>query len=513
MDLAQLLDRFAGWTFFFIFGLVILSAFLANWLAPHARKYMHRALWLFAFYALGKGIAVFLGKAHAFAWASRFQFGADLFEAFTVVALVGFVIFDLILPRLRVEIVRINSDIAVGLTYVVTTIAVARSAGMDPSSVLATSAIVSAVLALSLQATLGNILGGVALQLDRSIHVGDFIQIENGRQARVKEIRWRHTVLEMLNGDTIIMPNASLLAQSIILLGKREDAPLKRRIPVYFNVDFRYAPQTVIQVVTEALRASPIANVAADPAPAALCLDLAHDARASFAYYAARYWLTDLTQEDPTSSLVRARIHAALRRHGIPLARPAQTVFPLTDDTEKDKNDRAHERRVAAVNAVELFHGLTAEERMSVVDRLHFTPFCAGETITRQGAQAHWLYLLTTGKVEIRMQGHEGVSRAVSTIEGPNFFGEMGLMTGEARTADVVAVTDVDCYKLERAGFEEILKHRPEVAEGMSKTMARRRVELIAARDGLDHAAKTARVLSEQERILGKIRDFFGLSE
>jgi hypothetical protein len=51
-------------------------------------------------------------------------------------------------------------------------------------------------------------------------------------------------------------------------------------------------------------------------------MDLAKDTRDSFAYYAARYWLTDLAVDDPTSSAVRARIYAALRRASIPLARP-----------------------------------------------------------------------------------------------------------------------------------------------------------------------------------------------
>jgi len=369
------------------------------------------------------------------------------------------------------------------------------------------------VLALSLQATLGNILGGVALQLDGSIHVRDFIQLENGRQGKVKAIRWRHTVVEMSNGDTIIVPNASLLAQNIVLLGKRENAPLQRRVSVFFNVDFRHAPQTVIQVVTEALNATPIVNVAIDPKPAAICLELAHDLRQSYAYYAARYWLTDLSNEETTSSVVRSRIHAALRRQGIPLAHPVQTSFTLTDETATDKNARSHERRLAAVQAVDLFHGLTDEEHLAIAGRLRFTPFAAGETITRQGAIAHHLYLLTSGQVQIRMRTDEGEPYVVGTVSAADFFGEMGLMTGEARTADVVAVTDVDCYKLDRSGFEEVLQRRPEVAEGMSQTMARRRVGLISARDGLDHATKHARELSEQERILLKIRHFFGILE
>ncbi|WP_394849364.1 mechanosensitive ion channel family protein [Pendulispora brunnea] len=501
-----------SWSFVPIGAVVVLVAYIVNRFAPQSRKLMRRTLALYGVFVLLYGIAVLLTKAGFTTWGPRFQIGADLFEAFTMVALAGFVVFDFLLPRMKVDLVSITSDIILGIAYVVTTIGVAHEAGMDPASVLGASALVSAVVALSLQATLGNILGGVALQLDGSIHVGDAITLENGRSGQVKEIRWRHTVLETKEWDTIIVPNASLLAQNITILGKRENEPLQRRVSVFFHVDFRFPPQRVMRVVEEAITATPIPDVAASPKPSVVCVDLARPGGDSFAYYSARYWLTDLGADESTASQVRARIHAALRRNAIPLARPAQTVFLTTEDNAVEKTARARSRRLDAVRAMELFHGLTEEEQSAVADRLHFTPYAAGETITRQGNTAHWLYLVTQGRVEIRTHA-DGVSHAVATVDGPDFFGEMALMTGEMRTADIVAVTDVECYRLDRGAFEDILQKRPEVAEGMSQTMARRRVALGASREGLDHATKREREAREQQRILSKIRDFFGLSE
>src|SRR6202011_2060773 len=103
-------------------------------------------------------------------------------------------------------------------------------------------------------------------------------------------------------------------------------------------------------------------------------------------------------------------------------------------------------------------------------------------------------------------------TRAVATIEAPSFFGEMGLMTGEPRTADVVALTAVECYRLDKPGLQRILEERPEVAEQFSKTLAKRRVELAKALDGLDEEAGRARMATEQIRILDRIQEFFGLA-
>jgi len=70
----------------------------------------------------------------------------------------------------------------VGIAYLAATMLILIDEGFNPSSVLGASAVASAILVVSLQSTLGNILGGLAIQVDGSIHTGDWIQLENGRQ-------------------------------------------------------------------------------------------------------------------------------------------------------------------------------------------------------------------------------------------------------------------------------------------------------------------------------------------
>ena len=99
----------------------------------------------------------------------------------------------------------------------------------------------------------------------------------------------------------------------------------------------------------------------------------------------------------------------------------------------------------------------------------------------------------------------------VAQITAPDIFGAMGLVTGEPRSADVVAVTDVECFRLPKESFEKVLLARPEIAHGLSDRIAKRQVELLAARDGLDAASQKSKQLSEAERIKRQITKFFGL--
>jgi small-conductance mechanosensitive channel len=510
-----LIDWLERWGFAALGAALVLVAALTNRFAPAKRKRIRRALFLYIFFVslLAAGqVLEHIPTPSIAAWGEYTQLLAGVLAAYTSVELVGLVLFDLLLPALGVGLVTITSDVVVGVAYVLATIGVLRAAGVSASSVVTTSAVVSGVLALSLQTTLGNILGGVALQLDGSIHVGDWVALADGNQGKVVAIRWRHTVVETRNWDTIIVPNANLLTQNITILGKRVGKPIQHRMWVYFNVDHRFAPSRVIDAVRTALALAPIEGVADDPKPSVICYDFAKDGRDSFGYYAVRYWLTDLPNDDPTSSRVRSRIFTALRRVGIPLAQPTQTLFLAREERDKERSRRHHEKGMVALEHVELFHSLTVDERNSVVDHLEFAPYTAGETVTRQGAVAHWLYILCSGTVEIRRRLDEAaLAKAVATIDAPGFFGEMGMLTGEARRADVVAITDVECYRLDKTGLEQVLHQRPEIAEEISRTLAKRDLQLATVLEGLDEEARKARMVHAESNMLAKVQEFFGL--
>jgi small-conductance mechanosensitive channel/CRP-like cAMP-binding protein len=511
-DFSQLVT--GRWAFAILGAAIVLVAFLVNRFAPSKRRKIRRAVILYGLYLLTLAMSEAVSALHEPAWAMRYlPVAVTLLVAFIVINLGALLVFDLALPLIGIELVSITSDLLIFLAYLVATAGSLNAAGMDTSHVVAGTALLGTIITFSMQSTLGNVVGGIALQVDGSIHVGDWIQLDNGKQGLVKEIRWRHTVVETRDWDTIIVPNASLLAGNITILGKRVGKPVQHRMWVYFNVDFRFAPTQVIETVETALRSTPIEGVAADPPPNCIAYDFAKDTRDSFAYYAVRYWLTDLAADDPTSSRVRVRLYAALKRAGIPLALPARALFLKQSGDETTKDQHWREKRFSVLEGLELFKALTEKEREQLCEHLIHAPFAKGEIVTKQGAVAHWLYILMKGTVDIVAHTDDGRSRRVATLEGPSFFGEMGLMTGEPRANDVVAMTDVECWRLDKEGFQSIIRARPEIAAAMSKTMAQRRVELEAVRDGLDEEAKSKRMISEERALLERIERFFGLGD
>jgi small-conductance mechanosensitive channel/CRP-like cAMP-binding protein len=493
---------------------VVFTAFLINRYAPRKRKHVRRAVILALFYLATFVAMLTLSALHVEGPAHVTREITELIGVISVVSLAALTVFDLALPAIGIDAAPILTDIVVGIGYLAAGVVTMRRAGFDFSGIVATSALLTTITAFSLQGTLSNVVGGVALQVDDSIKVGDWVQLESGKSGRVREIRWRYTVIETRDWDTLIVPNATLLSSTILILGKREGEPLQHRMWVYFNVDFRFSPADVIRAVNEALQAAAIEGVAATPAPHAIVMDFAKDNRDSFAYYAVRYWLTDLARDDPTSSRVRERIFTALKRAGIPLAVPAAHLWVEADNAEHRDRKKASElaKRLKALGAVDLFDKLRAEEMTAIAEGLRYALFAPGEPMTRQGAVAHWLYIVVDGTAEVRIHV-EGQEKVVAKIEAPGFFGEMGLMTGEPRTATVVAVSEVECYRLDKAAFHRIITERPELAKEISELLAHRRVELHAVKEGLDAEAKAKRLAAENVRILATVQRFFGLSD
>jgi small-conductance mechanosensitive channel/CRP-like cAMP-binding protein len=499
---------FAG----FALAVVVVAGFLRLMpLAP--RRRLRRSVILLGFYAATLVLGPVLRLAHAPGAVAGVAVASQLLQLLLVINLAAIAIFDLLLRAARFDYPDILHDVVVGAAYLVAFGFLMHHAGVNLTSIVATSAVVTAVIGLSLQATLGNVVGGISLQLDDSINEGDWVELESKTQGQIKKIRWRHTVIETRDWDTLIVPNGQLMTQAIKVLGKREGKALQHRMWVYFNVDFRFAPGDIVRVVNEALQAAPIEGVANDPKAHCICYDLARDNRDSFAYYAVRYWLTDLARDDPTSSLVRERIYAALKRANFPLAIPAKAVFVSQDDTQhrEQKQQKELDMRIKALAAIDLFGNLSPDEQRTLATSARLAPFAPREVITRQGAQAHWLYVLLKGRAAVRVATEDGDERQVAILEAPSFFGEMALMTGQPREATVIADSDVECLRVDRNDFEGIIKSRPEMAQEISEVLAKRRVELAAVREGLDSEAKSRRLNSERNRIFHAIRDFFAL--
>ena len=494
-----------------VFIVVVLMSMALLHSMRDERRTLFNTLGFFLFSVAGQYLAALvIGLGHQ-------EIGASLHEAFivaeglAVIRLSGLFLYQVALPLIRLNPASIVEDMLVIAGYLLWGMYRLHEHGVELSSLITTSAVITAVIAFSMQDTLGNILGGIALQLDNSIKKDDWVKVDDV-VGRIVDIRWRSTTVETRNWETVVIPNSVLMKNKFLVLGRREGEPVQWRRWVWFNIDYKVTPSQVIRVVEEAVRQADIRGVSEAPAPNCVMMDFAE----STGRYALRYWLTDLAKDDPTDSAVRTHIFAALQRAGLKPAWPKQTVH-LIKESEKLAAQR-HEgyiaERIGLLKPLDLFAQLNEEELRLVAERLVYAPFARGDVITQQGAVAHWLYILTEGEAEVVLEVEGQPRRVVGEITAGgsgSFFGEMGLLTGEPRTATVLAARDTLCYRLDKSAFEDIIHARPVIAEEISQIMAERRSGLDSARHDLDEAAQQAELARHQGEVLAKIKEFFRL--
>lgn len=492
--------------------IVILGISAVVWLASRCQRvHIHAVLVLYAialFLMVTSAIPAALGMETA---TKTLHAAGLLLVGFALVKLASILLFDFILCVTPLSPPQVLRDLLVAAGYTGVGLWLLSRNGVTLSSIVATSAVATGLIVFSLQESLANILGGLVLQIDETLSVGDWIKIDQ-TSGKVKEITWRHVAIESRNWDTIIIPNSVIIKSQVLIQGQRSGQPIQERRWVYFNVDFRMPPTEVIRVATDALIYAPVEGSAVDPPPNVVLMGF----KESYCSYAARYWLTDLAKDDPTDSLVRCRIYFALQRAGIPLSVPALTTFVETKDQERAKlhHEREISERLTALDLarVELFREMNDEERRKLAERLRFAPFMKGELMTRQGAEAHWLYILIKGSGEVIVSTEGGVHKTVAVLHAGDFFGEMSMLTGEPRSASLKALEDAECYRLDRQSFADILRGRPEIASYLSQLLARRKVEIEAIRHDLDAEARAELMKHQQQSIFDKIHALFGLA-
>jgi small-conductance mechanosensitive channel len=462
-------------------------------------------LWLFLVGIGGEAAASLIWALNFVDAAGTVHSISRFVASIALIRLCGFGVFRLLLPLARRYPPRIVEDLAIVVVYVVYGFAQLRGAGLDLSSIVTTSAILTAVVAFAMQDTLGNVLAGVAVQLDNSVRIGDWIKVDNV-SGRIRDIRWRSTLIETRDWETVVVPNSMLMKARVEILGAREGSPLQWRRTLTFMVDPGVPPARVIAIVDDEMRELSIPNVARTPAPTCVLKGFEE----GNLLYNLRYFLTEMLEDDLTDSMVRVHLFASLQRAGIRVAEPQRTVHGVARDQAHADNVRRREltRRLHALANVPPFTTLPEDAKADIAERLQYAPFARGDVITKQGNKAHWLYILAFGEAEVLYEPPGGAPQVIGSVHAGQFFGEMALLTGDTRAATVVAKTDVECYRLDRASFQELLLARPEIENEIRRVIGGRKGDLDSARQAFTEAPPA---VDAEPRLVSRIRRFFGM--
>ncbi len=149
----------------------------------------------------------------------------------------------------------------------------------------------------------------------------------------------------------------------------------------------------------------------------------------------------------------------------------------------------------AFLKQVPVFQGLSQESAARLAQETLDKRYSAGTLIVRRGTPGDCMYLLVEGKVQVPVFDQEGRQLFVAQLGPKQIFGEMALLTGEARSADVIAVTDCQCVIFPRDAVDRLIRQHADVAQFLTAILGERLV-----RSGTIRHVGKYRLLSEAGR-------------
>jgi len=501
----QFLLRDIGWLIF-IYGLSLISLIFLGHYHGHFKRGLSR--YHITFFSC---VLIDLGSRLLF---SKYEFVRGIWQlcflvyGISIIALCSRVLFALIVLAFKSPIQSIVQDVFIVCASLVFIFIRMRHMGVDLASLVTTSAVLTATIGLALKDVLSNILGGLTLQIEHTLKIGEWIKLDK-HSGKVIQVNWRHTLIETIDKETIVIPNQLITNSVIVVLGQKHLGQKYYKQTITFAVDYRFSPMRVIDTVETALRSASILHVAKSPKPRCFFQQY----QDNIGRYELIYSSTQLEDSERIASHVRAHLYFALKRAEMDIILPVSHSFLLEEKKQEQQRQYQLELhlRLQTLQRIELFKSLNETEYRLLAERLKLTPFLKGDTITKQGSITHWLYLIIQGQANVYLEGQEGSQKQVALLKEGDFFGEMSLLTGAPRRATVVAHTDIECFRLDKESFLDIVKSRPELAEALARVLAKRTTELASAQQDLNSEEKTKRMNHAERDFLDKIRDFFHL--
>jgi CRP-like cAMP-binding protein len=224
---------------------------------------------------------------------------------------------------------------------------------------------------------------------------------------------------------------------------------------------------------------------------------------ASAINYRARFWVDDYERDEGARDQVRTAIYYAFGRRGIDIPWPIQVQYER-EWPEADARTRQRDRE-SMIAGVDLFSSLTQEQRAAIAAATTTKVFGDAETIVRQDDPGHSMYVVCSGRASVVLEPQR---TEVAVIERGGYFGEMSLLTGEPRTATVLAQGDVIVLELDSDVFRKFGADNPAAVEQIAVAAMTRREEL----DQVRAAARGSAVAEAPATFISRMKRFLGLT-
>jgi small-conductance mechanosensitive channel/CRP-like cAMP-binding protein len=404
-------------------------------------------------------------------------------------------------PLLLMQITNVLILASVGLTMAATLFKIPLTGA------IATSSVIALIVGFAVKSIISDTFSGIALNLDRGFGIGDFVQIVSrgypGRtMGRVTEINWRSTYVLTPENSVLVIPN-TLMSESMVLNLSKPDSVGEFEMIV--SLDFEISAERALRVLTAVMHAAARDSAAIFDVKARIS-----EATGEGINYKIKYML-DPARLPPGKAkhLILGHLLRHLSTAGLALAHPKVDNWTV-EPRDPGRWAQAPDSRLGLLKQVELFVGIEAEALRQLAEQMTRREFAAGEKLITAGEPGRSMFVMSEGLVSVRIpRGPDELE--VAAFSPGDFFGEMSLLTGEPRSASVVAVTETVAFEIDKSDIVLMLEATPSAADALSSAAAGRRLASDAALSlkpaeevAAERLSMTSKILAGMSRFLGR---------
>jgi CRP-like cAMP-binding protein len=382
------------------------------------------------------------------------------------------------------------------LVYLAATFAIiAYVFDLPVKGLLATSGALAVIIGLALQSSLGDVFSGIVLNIERPYRVGDWIILDDSLQGKVIETNWRATRILTVNQDVAIIPN-SVIAKSKLV---NCSTPTKNHgTSIRVKLAPSLTPAAGRNLLKEVLLSS--THVLQTPEPTVTIKDLS----AEMIDFELSYSVADVSIVDSAQNEVFDRVFRAAAAAGADFS-PRLSVLAKNIAAEHKGESGVPQRLLSRIS---IFSTLTDEEKATIAATMQRKEYKPGEMIAKAGTVLNALCIVSYGALVGSVE-EKGRRIELTRLAPGDYFGEVGLLTGEPLSGDLTALTRVVIYEIAKDALAPLLKARPSMAEELSESLASRQLAQRTVLDNRDEAEPQQSGLAQ--RVASNIRRLFAI--
>jgi small-conductance mechanosensitive channel/CRP-like cAMP-binding protein len=356
---------------------------------------------------------------------------------------------------------RLFQDLLGAVVFLAATVAsIAYVLHWPVRGLIATSGALAIIIGLAVQSTLSDVFSGLVINTTQPYQPGDWIMVD-GVEGTVVEMNWRATHILNAKGNTVVVPNN--VAAKAKITNVSRPATLNG-VTITLEVTPEARPSVVVAALERAVAGCRL--VLRDPVPSVV---VSRAGTQSISYEITCFVDAGSKKNEATNALFDlAYRHLAAAQIDL---RPLGVPAPPPEDPS--------DHRARLLSKVEMFEVLDRDEVRQLAGRMSRHEYEIAQIVLTADQISQSLLIIASGVLSVTVNrknpGHADETIEIARLGPGEALGESGVLSGVPMMVDVVAMTRVVLFRLQKEELTPLLKKRPELGQTMCRMLARRR--------------------------------------